>query len=334
MIGQDDSIHLRVRLPDALISQFGKYLQIPTIRFAYGHDVIVAAIRDCHLRQQCPKDPAYKNHGQAITFRFKKNAKGWRIFASMDIQISQPMTLKENGVVAVDINSDHLAVVETDRFGNTLSTFNIPLSLHNTSKGQAQALIGNASAQIIALCEKTQKPLVLENLDFKKKKAQLREKDPSYSRMLSAFAYASIITHLKSRGASKRVAVYSVNPAFTSLIGRVKFAKRYGLTIHMAAALCIGRRFLGVSERMPQGQREIPDGKGGHVTLDLPARNRSRHVWYQWGQLNKKLSAALTAHFRAVHTDPRVPQNNSCDSMFSNLAGETPARESSTRLLC
>ncbi len=205
---------------------------------------------------------------------------------------------------------------------------------HYTSKGQAQALIGNASAQIIALCEKTQKPLVLENLDFKKKKAQLREKDPSYSRMLSAFAYASIITHLKSRGASKRVAVYSVNPAFTSLIGRVKFAKRYGLTIHMAAALCIGRRFLGVSERMPQGQREIPDGKGGHVTLDLPARNRSRHVWRQWGQLNKKLSAALTAHFRAVHTDPRVPQTTPVTAMLSNLAGETLARESSTRLLC
>ena len=210
----------------------------------------------------------------------------------------------------------------------------IPLPLHHTSKGQAQALIGNASAQIIALCEETRKPLVLENLDFKKKKAQLREKDPSYSRMLSAFAYASIIAHLKSRGASKRVAVYSVNPAFTSLIGRVKFAKRYGLTIHMAAALCIGRRFLGVSERMPQGQREIPDGKGGHVTLDLPARNRSRHVWRQWGQLNKKLSAALTAHFRAVHTDPRVPQTTPVTAMLSNLAGETPARESSTRLLC
>ena len=50
-IGQDDSIHLRVRLPDALATQFGKYLQIPNIRFAYGHDVIVAAIRDCYLRQ-------------------------------------------------------------------------------------------------------------------------------------------------------------------------------------------------------------------------------------------------------------------------------------------
>ena len=49
--------------------------------------------------------------------------------------------------------------------------------------------------------------------------------------------------------------------------------------------------------------------KGGHVTLDLPVRNRSRHVWKQWGQLNKKCSAALTARFRTVKADPRARQN-------------------------
>jgi IS605 OrfB family transposase len=333
---QDGSITLRVRLPDALAPQFGKYLLIPHIRFAYGHEVIEAAIHSCCLRQQLAlvKDPTYKNHGQAMTFRFKKDSKGWRVFVSTDIQLPGSITKRENGVIAVDINSDHLAVVETDRFGNPIHSLNIPLHLHNTSKDQTRALIGNASVQIIDLCQKSQKPLVLENLDFKKKKARLRETNPSYSRMLSSFAYASIITHLKSRGASQGIDVHSVNPAFTSLIGRVKFAERYGLTIHLAAALCIGRRFLGVSERMPQGQRDIPDGKGGHVTLDLPARNRSRHVWHQWGQLNKKFPAALTAHFRAVNTDPGVPKSDSCDSRLSDLVGGTPARESLTRLFC
>ena len=335
-IAQDGSITLRVRLPDAISPQFGKYLHIPNIHFAYGHDVIIAAIRDCYLRQQLfsLNDLGYKNHGRAITFRFKKDSKGWRLFASTDMQFPALITRKEKGVIAVDINSDHLAIVETDRFGNLLQALNIPLHLRNVSKDQTKALIGNTSTQIIALCEKTQKPLILEKLDFKKKKAQLREKNPSYSRMLSAFAYASIIAHLKSRGQARGIEVHNVNPAFTSLIGRVKFAERYGLTIHIAASLCIGRRFLGVSERMPQGQRDIPDGKGGHVTLDLPVRNRSRHVWHQWGQLNKKFSVALTAHFRAVRTDPRVPKSDSCDSMLSDLVGETPARESSTQLFC
>ena len=336
-IAQDGSIHLRVRLPDALVPQFGKYLQIPNIRFAYGHEVIVAAIHDCYFRQQLflLNDPAYKNHGQAITFRFKKDDKGWRVFATTDMHLPLPITYKGYGVIAVDINNDHLAIVETDRHGNLLQTLNLPLVLSNANTNQARALIGNASAQIIALCEETKKPLVLENLDFKKKKAQLREKNPSYSRMLSAFAYASIIGHLQSRGQARGIKVHTVNPAFTSLIGRVKFAKRYGITIHIAAALCIGRRFLGVSERMPQGQRDIPDGKGGHVTLDLPARNRSRHVWHQWGQLNKKFSVALTAHFRAGKPDPRVPSKATLETAkLSDLVGGTPARESSTRLFC
>jgi IS605 OrfB family transposase len=336
-IAQDGSIALRVRLPDALVTRFGKYQQIPGIRFAYGHDAVVAAIRDCQLRQQLLslKNPDYKNHGQAITFRFKKDSKSWRIFVTIDTKLPQPITHKGNGVVGVDINSGHLAVVETDRFGNPIHTLSIPLHLNGLSKDQAKALVGDVSAKIIAHCEKARKPLVLENLDFKKKKAQLREKNPSYCRMLSGFAYGLIIAQLKSRGQSKGIGVHAVNPAYTSLIGRVNFAERYGLTVHLAAALCIGRRFLGVSEKMPQGQRDIPDGKGGHVTLDLPVRNRSRHVWSQWGQLNKKLSAALTVHFRAVPTDPRAPQNGSCDSdAFSDLVGGTPARESSTQLLC
>jgi len=336
-LAQDGSISLRIRLPDALSVQFGKYLLVPNIRFAYGHDTIVAALKDCQLRQQLFRlnDPAYKNHGQAITFRFKKDPKGWRIFVTTDMQFPRPITHKENGVIAVDINSDHLAVVETDRFGNLLHKFSIPLQLHNASKPQARALIGNASAQIIALSEKTQKPLVVENLDFKKKKAQLEREGTSYFRMLSSFAYSSITTYLKSRGSTKGIQVHSVNPAFTSLIGRVKFAERYGITIHIAAALCIGRRFLGVSERMPQGQTDIPDGKGRHVTLDLPERNRSRHVWHQWGQLNKKLQAALTAHFRAENTDPRAPSKTApATAKLSDLDGETPSREPLTSLFC
>ena len=209
------------------------------------------------------------------------------------------------------------------------------MSLNDMSTHQTRSIIGDASAQVIALCEKAQKPLVLEDLDFQKKRAQLRDGYTSHARMLSSFAYQLILTHLKSRGASKGIPVHTVNPAFTSLIGRVKFAKRYGISTHIAAALCIGRRFLGFSERMPQPHRDVPDGKGGHVTLDLPVRNRTRHVWHQWKQLNQKLPAALTAHLRTV-------RNRSSSSLKTTLEIETlpdfigaiPVREPSAPLLC
>lgn len=146
----------------------------------------------------------------------------------------------------------------------------------------------------------TQKPLIIEKLDFQKKKSELKESgNPRYSRMLSSLAYTSIISIIKSRAYRFGVQVKEINPAFTSIIGRVKFAARYGLTIHESAALCIARRFQRVSERLPRHLDRIPDGKGGHVALSLPVRNRDKHVWSQWRQVKKKLSAAHAAHFRA-----------------------------------
>ena len=297
-LAEDESIHLRIRLPDALNKD--KYLLIPNVRFAYGHQAIVSAIRDCQLRRNLSllKNPSYHSHGRPITFRFKRDHKGWRLFASVAVVAPQPITRENQGVIGVDINGDHLAIVETDRFGNPIEKHTIPLALQGKTKTQARALIADASKKVITLSEATRKPLIIENLDFQKKKAALREQDNKTARRLSAFAYQAIHQHLKSRAVSKGVQVYSVNPAYTSLIGRVNYAKRYGLSIHHAAALCIGRRSLGLSEKMPSGQREIPDGKGDHVTLALPERNRARHVWSQWRQFSKKCSAALTAHFR------------------------------------
>ena len=330
-LAPDGSITLRIRMPDQLVPRFGKYQLIPNIRFAYGHEAIAAAIQDCTLRRDLYllDNPSYKNHGRAITFRFKCDPKGWRVFASTNIEMPKTITHPKNGVIAVDINNDHLAIAEIDRFGNLIQGLTIPLNLDNATNHQTRALIGDAAAQIIALCEKTQKPLIVENLDFQKKRAQLREEHTTYARMLSSFAYSSILTHLQSRGASKGIQVHRVNPAFTSLIGRVKFAKRYGLSIHIAAALCIGRRFLGFSEQMPQPRRDVPDGKGGHVTLDLPVRNRTRHVWHQWRQLNRKLPAALTAHLRTAKSRSSSSRKTTPETDdLPDFIGAIPIRES------
>ena len=76
-----------------------------------------------------------------------------------------------------------------------------------------------------------------------------------------------------------------INPAYTSLSGRVKFARLYGLSAHAAAALSIGRRAMGLSERPPgtvHADQEgaaaavlsVPLDGGGHVTLPAAVRMR------------------------------------------------------------
>jgi len=283
-IQENGTITLRLRLPNAFASQHGTYLTMPGVKFAYGHKEIINALAS----------------KQAVSYRFKKDEKGWRIFVSVNTAASPILSDEKQGAIGIDINSNHLSVVEIDRFGNPVHKQTIPLNLYGKNKHQAKALIGNACKNAIKIAEETKKPLVLEKLDFKQKKSSLREKNASYARMLSSFAYSTILTHLKSRAQKQGIEVKEINPAYTSIIGRVKFSKRYGLSIHHAAALVIARRFFRFSEKLPSRPLDIPDGKNGHVALPLPARNRGEHVWTLWRKLSKKFSVVLAAHFRAI----------------------------------
>jgi IS605 OrfB family transposase len=299
---EDGTLILRLRLPDCLAEKHGKYLIISNVQFSYGHDVIIANLKNCELRSslQRTRNKNHKDFGVAISYRFLKDKKGYRVFVST--QVSEPtwITRKDRGIIGIDINVDHIAVVETDRFGNPIKHKCFPLVCYGKTTEQAKALIGDVTAEIVEWAKATQKPLILEKLDFQKKKAQLKELGfAKYSRMLSSFAYQTIISSIKSRAYRNRVKVEEVNPAFTSVIGRVKFAKRYGLSIHESAALCIGRRYLDFSESLPCHSEAIPDGKGGHVAFSLPARNRDQHVWSSWRKVQRRTPAALAAHLLA-----------------------------------
>ena len=66
--------------------------------------------------------------------------------------------------------------------------------------------------------------------------------------MLSSFSYGKVKTYCLSRGYREGVEVFEVNPAYSSVIGRVKYMERYGLSVHQAAALVLARRLLGCRE--------------------------------------------------------------------------------------
>jgi len=313
IIQEDGTFNLRLRLPPALEMRYGKHLQISSVDFIYGKDVIRAGLDSCEERKRAysSKDIHYRELGQALTYRFKKDKKGWSVFISTEMKTPERVTKKTFGALGVDINADHLAITEVDRFGNMLNYKTIPLVTYGLSKNQAKALIGNAVSGLVQWSQETKKPLVLEKLDFQKKKGSLKEHGNSkQSRMLSSLSYNFIIETIKSRSFRFGCEVFQVNPAYTSVIGRVKFSKRYGLSIHHAAAFCIARRIYGFSEHPPLSSEFIPDGKGNHVIFSLPARNRGERDWSFWGRFSKKFRAVLAAHFRAIKhrsSDPPRP---------------------------
>ena len=273
---------LRLRLPDALGQ--GKYLEIPSLYFAYGQERLITAL----------------NQKRAISYRFLKDPKGWRIFATTTSEKPEWVSDIRLGVIGIDINADHLAVTETDRFGNPISTERIPLVTYGKTTAQSLALIGNAAAHIVRHATQCKKPLILEKLDFQQKKRALSSREtPSYKRMLSSFSYNRILQTIHSRAYRHGIEVRQVNPAYTSLIGRIKFAKRYGITTHQAAALCIGRRVLGLTERLPR-QSYVSDNRGHHFLFSVPVRKRETQIWTHFRQVARQLQVALVEHFRVM----------------------------------
>ncbi len=152
--------------------------------------------------------------------------------------------------------------------------------------------------------------------------------------MLSSLCYNKIIEFLHSGAYRHGIAIHTVNPAYTSIIGMVKFAKRYGLSKHHAAALCIARRHFRFSEQPPKSSEEIPDGKQDLFTLPLPVRNRGKHVWSWWGALSRKYQTVLAAHLRAKKLRSlRYASADLRDKKIPSVVGEIPARESLATLL-
>lgn len=305
---EDGTLTLKLRLPDALKLEHGRYLIIEKVYFAYGHAAVVAALESCEQRQKLKSEgnTSHTLYGQAISYRFKQGDNNkWYVFASTSLAPVATCTHKERGTIGIDINADHIALVETGANGNPIYAKCFPLTTYGKSSEQAEALIGDVVAQVVSHAIDVQKPLVLEDLDFTEKKESLKKSsNASYARMLSSFVYNKIITSVQSRGYRTGVEVLSVNPAFTSVIGRIKYAVRYGLTIHEAAALCIARRGLGVSEKMPRRLDHIPTGKGDYVSLTLPARNRAKNKRPSWTELSKKLRAELAARVWAKKKEP------------------------------
>ena len=89
-VADDGSLTLRLRMPDCLAEQSGKYITVENVRFAYGHERIVAALQSNadyrrHRKQHGERAVRATQLGQAISYRFKRDRRGWRVFATTDI---------------------------------------------------------------------------------------------------------------------------------------------------------------------------------------------------------------------------------------------------------
>jgi IS605 OrfB family transposase len=207
-----------------------------------------------------------------------------------------------HGAIGVDVNPSSIALTEIESSGNLISCQFLALpELTYSSRTKRDNLIGEAAKEIVSIANSLGKGLIIESLNFKKKK-----KGKKFNRMSHNFVYRRLLEAIERRAIRCGVAIRKVNPAYTSIIGKYKYATSYGLSFHQAAALVIARRGLGFSERIPKKIQRLISPLITSLSSLLPAleakgkrevkrllhklRNfRNLHSWSFWHTLNQSL---------------------------------------------
>ena len=186
----------------------------------------------------------------ALTYRIKikENKVLLQIIYNFEHNKDLCVTRNSYGVVGVDFNKGFVSVSETDKYGNLINTFNID---YQYSKGnQTTNDFQYIATKLKDYCLNTGKDLVIEKLNFTKKKDNLISKrGKKYNEMLSSLAYSKFDSIITSKCAKNKIFLHKVNPAWTSWIAKQKYCPKMKLNIHSGASYVIARRGMFLKDK-------------------------------------------------------------------------------------
>ncbi len=183
------------------------------------------------------------------------------VYGNVSFEILTPEVkyTKENGVIAIDTNASpiHLAIAEVSKTGELLSYQTISLhhllGLSQNSKDHQEWILAH---QIVDLAIQKNKAIAIENLK-KLKKGKRGDGKATLRKILHNWNAKKFLQKLKRVAMLKGVEVVEVNPAYTSIIGMLKYAPQLNIDKDIAGAYVIGRRALGFREDMPENYEKL-----------------------------------------------------------------------------
>jgi IS605 OrfB family transposase len=153
-------------------------------------------------------------------------------------------------IAGIDINIDRIAVSIVSKQGNFLkSKVFYCHELEYVRANKRNNLIGETVRDVYDwLLQENVGAVVIENIQLR----QQHDTDKRFNRFTHNFKKKKLTEAILRRGLRLGFRIKKVNPAYTSVIGRFKYMKKYGLSVHESAAFVIGRRGLGYYERLPK----------------------------------------------------------------------------------
>jgi len=197
------------------------------------------------------------------TVRLKlRNGKIYAQF-SKEEKLPEVSITKDNGVMGIDINAYpfHLALVHTAKDGNLEKYERISLdSLLEGSSEKREYLSWQVAHQVVEIAKRERKAIVVENLE-KLPKGKRGDGLPKLRQKLQKWIYKGLLQKIEIVARRNGIQVIKVNPAYTSIIGKLKYAPLYNIDKDKAGAYVIAKRGLGFKERLPKNYRKLLEDK-------------------------------------------------------------------------
>jgi len=180
-------------------------------------------------------------------------------FISVEEKLPPVTIKKDSGIIGIDINAYpfHLALAFISKEGNLEKYQSISLNeLLEVNSEKRQYLEWQIAHQIIEIAKKENKAISIENLD-KLPKGKRGDGFAKLRQKLQKWIYKRLLNKIEITAKRNGIEIRKVNPAYTSVIGRLKYAPQYNIDKDIAGAYVIARRGLGFKEKLPKNYEEL-----------------------------------------------------------------------------
>ncbi len=251
LVNLDNQWHLRINLGN------GEYVWAKVVRSAKRE-------RDRWIDLVWDLTQAEKT-GNWFAYTVRLKLKNGKIYAQISKEENLPeITItRENGVIGIDINAYpfHLALAWTSRDGNLEKYERISLSgLLDGNTDKREYLSWQIAHWVVEIAKREGKAIVVENLE-KIPKGRRGDGMPKLRQKLQKWIYKELLEKIEIVCKRNGVQLIKVNPAYTSIIGKLKYSPMLGIDKDVAGAYVIARRGLGFKERIPKNYEKLLEDK-------------------------------------------------------------------------
>ncbi len=181
-------------------------------------------------------------------------------FVRFSLDVPPQTITKEKGVIGIDVNARpfHLALAEVSPDGNLQSYKSIYLShlLKYKSRNRKEYEEWLIAHEVIRFAKEKNKAIAVEDIK-KLPKGRRGDGKAKLRKILQFFSYRRILKKIESLAIQEGIEIVKVNPAFTSVIGMMKYCPQYFIDKDVAGAYVIGRKALGFQEKIPENYKKL-----------------------------------------------------------------------------